>query len=327
MSRRPMFAAQQGSTMAGKKTWEALDVQHLQVLCTLLSERNVSRAARRLNLSQPAVSIALKRLREIFGDPLLVRSRNGMTPTDIGQSLYLPVKNALSQLEGIVAHNSAFDPSQTTRTFNVATPDYLSPELLRDFMVNVRQKAPQAQLVLHSLGYRYDYDLGLESGELDLVVGNWSEPPGHLRMAPLLDDEIVCMMRADHPMAKASLTLDDYLALDHLAPTPYAVGQRGVLDAFLKNQRLERHVVARVPYFQLAPYLVAESDLAFTSSRLFGEHYARFLPLKLVSVPIQFPRMHYYLLWHDRTHHSSDCRWLREQFLLAARERFAIAGS
>ncbi|AXK39060.1 LysR family transcriptional regulator [Crenobacter cavernae] len=308
--------------MSGKKTWEALDVQHLRVLYTLLSERNVSRAARRLNLSQPAVSIALKRLREIFGDPLLVRSRNGMTPTDIGESLYQPVKSALDQLESIVAHNSAFDPQQTTRTFNVATPDYLSPELLRDFMVNVRQKAPDAQLVLHSLGYRYDYDQGLENGELDLVVGNWSEPPGHLRMTPLLDDEIVCMMRNGHPMAKDSLTLDEYLALDHLAPTPYAVGQRGVIDTFLKKEKLKRNVVARVPYFQLAPYLVAESDMVFTGSRLFSEHYARFLPLKLVSVPIQFPRMHYYLLWHDRTHHSSDCRWLRDQFLLAARDRF-----
>jgi len=312
--------------MAGKKTWEALDVQHLRVLYTLLSERNVSLAARRLNLSQPAVSIALKRLREIFGDPLLVRSRNGMTPTDIGASLYQPVKSALSQLENIVAHNSAFDPAQTTRTFNVATPDYLSPELLRDFMVNVRNKAPQAQLILHPLGQRNDYDVGLENGELDLVVGNWIEPPGHLRMAPLLDDGIVCMMRADHPMAKDSLTLDDYLALDHLAPTPYSVGQRGVIDTFLKNQRLDRNVVARVPYFQLAPYLVAGSDMVFTSSRLFGEHYARMLPLKLVSVPIQFPRMHYYLLWHDRTHHSGDCRWLREQLVQAVQTRFPRGG-
>jgi DNA-binding transcriptional LysR family regulator len=305
--------------MASKKNWEALDVQHLQVLYMLLTEKNVSRAARRLNLSQPAVSIVLRRLREIFNDPLMVRGRSGMTPTELGESLLEPVKAALEQLENIVALNSAFDPAYSRRTFNVATPDYLSPELLRDFIASVRKLAPNAKLVLHSLGYRYDYDQGLESGELDLVVGNWSEPPGHLRMAPLLDDEIVCMMRPDHPQASDALTLDDYLALDHLAPTPYTVGQRGVIDNFLRKEKLKRNVVAWVPYFQLAPYLVAESDLVFTSSRLFAEHYTRFLPLKLVTVPIPFPRMAYYLLWHDRTHHSSDCKWLREQFLQAAR--------
>lgn len=305
--------------MSGKKNWESLDVPHLQVLHMLLAEKNVSRAARRLHMSQPAVSIALRRLREIFGDPLLVRGKSGMTPTELGESLLEPVKAALEQLENIVALNAAFDPAQSRRTFNVATPDYLSPELLRDFIAEVRRCAPQARLVLHSLGYRYDYDQGLESGELDLVVGNWAEPPGHLRMAPLLDDDIVCMMRPDHPKAGDALTLEDYLALDHLAPTPYTVGQRGVIDNFLKREKLKRNVVAWVPYFQSAPYLVAGSDLVFTSSRLFAEHYACFLPLKLVPVPLTFPRMHYYLLWHDRTQHSSECKWLREQFLQSAR--------
>jgi DNA-binding transcriptional LysR family regulator len=305
--------------MQSRKSWEALDVAHLQVLHTLLAEKNVSRAARRLHMSQPAVSIALRRLREIFSDPLMVRGRGGMTPTELGESLLVPVKNALEQLENIVALNAAFDPAATHRTFNVATPDYLSPELLRDFMATVRRRAPHAKLVLHSLGHRYDYEQGLESGELDLVVGNWAEPPGHLRTAALLDDAIVCMMRQDHPKADAALTLEDYLALDHLAPTPYTVGQSGVIDQYLKKEKLKRNVVAWVPYFQLAPYLVAESDLVFTSSRLFAEHYARLLPLQLAPVPLEFPRMHYYLLWHDRAQHSQECKWLREQLLQSAR--------
>ena len=108
-----------------------------------------------------------------------------------------------------------------------------------------------------------------------------------------------------------ALTLDQYLNAPHLAPTPYSVGQRGAIDVHLARERLKRHVVVTLPYFNLAPYVLIKSDLVFTTTRLFADHYAKFLPLTVVPAPLDFPPMQYYQLWHERCHYSDEVRWLR----------------
>src|SRR5574343_389339 len=160
-----------GSTaMKLSTSWESIDVHLLQILRALLSECSVSSAARKLNLSQPAVSTALRRLRDITGDPLLVRSRNGMTPTERGMALLEPVKIALAQIEAIGLQQVRFDPMKTRRVFNIATPDYLNAILIGNIVAHLRQHAPNAQVVLHSFGPEFHYAKALESGALDTVI-------------------------------------------------------------------------------------------------------------------------------------------------------------
>ncbi|MBR0567723.1 LysR family transcriptional regulator [Azoarcus sp. L1K30] len=305
--------------MANGCSWDSLDAHLLRVLHVLLTEGSVSRAARRLNLSQPAVSTALKRLRDITGDPLLVRSRGGMTPTERGAELLEPIRIVLEQLERIAEGPSGFDPASTRRSFNVATPDYLNAMLLGEVVSDVHKCAPKAQIVFHSMTQSSDYPRALESGELDLVIGNWPNPPDHLRTAPLFEDRMVVMMRSGHPLASAQLDMGDWLAADHVVPTPYSVGQRGVVDVFLARERLRRNVVAHVPYFHMAPFMLIDSELIFTAPARFAEHYTTMLPLCIVPAPVELPAMAYYLLWHDRTQHSAECRWFRERIVRAAR--------
>lgn len=307
-------------------SWESIDVHLLQILRTLLTEGSVSNAARRLNLSQPAVSTALRRLRDITGDPILVRSRNGMTPTERGLALLGPVKLALEQIETIAIQQVHFNPTHTRRVFNIATPDYLNASLVSDLVGRLRQAAPGSQLAIHSLGPNFDIVHALEHGGLDAMIGNWPQPPEQLRMLPLFEDEVVCLMRKGHPLAGKPLDLDSYLAAEHLLPSPYAVGQRGVIDLHLARERLKRNVAAYVPYFNMAPHLLLQTDMIFSGPRHFAEYFCSHLPLTIAEAPVGFPRMSFYLLWHDRTHNAEECRWFREQIVAAARSPAWRAG-
>lgn len=301
-------------------SWDTMDVHLLRVLHAVLAECSVTKAALRLNQSQPAVSTALRRLRDITGDQLLVRSRNGMTPTERGAALLEPVKLALAQIEAIAVRQVRFDPAKSRRVFNIATPDYLNAVVLGEIVARLRKYAPNSQVVFHSLGPDSDFTQALESGELDVVIGNWPQPPELLRMTPLFEDDLVCVMRKDHPLANRPLTTERYLEADHLAPTPYSVGRRGVIDMHLARERIKRNVVAYVPYFGLVPYLLLQTDMIFTGPRVFAEHFAKLMPLAVTEVPIDFPKMGFYLLWHDRTHLADECRWFREQIVNVARK-------
>jgi len=305
--------------MAASCSWDSMDVHLLRVLFTLLTECSVSNAARRLNQSQPAVSTALRRLREITGDQLLVRSRSGMTPTERGAALLEPVKNALAQIEAIAVRQVRFEAAKSRRVFNIATPDYLNADMLGRIVGRLRSAAPHSQVVFHSLGPDSDFTAALESGELDVVIGNWPQPPEHLRITPLFEDEVVCLMRREHPLAGRPLSVDSYLAAEHLVPTPYSVGRRGVIDLHLARERLKRNVVASVPYFHLVPQMLLQTDMIFTGPRAFAEQCMRTSPLVTVDVPLDFPPMSFYLLWHDRSHYADECRWFREQIVSVAR--------
>lgn len=291
---------------------EAIDTYLLRVMHTLLIECSVTRAAVKLNQSQPAISAALRRLRGITGDPLLVRGKSGMVPTDYGLWLLEPVRNALHEIDRIRFQQRTFDPATSTRCYHIGSPDYLNALFVPTVVERFRRAAPDATLELHSLGPAFDYELALEGGQLDVVIGNWPEPPEQLHLSNLLTDEIVCLMSDSHPFARrGEITLDQYLKAPHLAPAQYSVGQRGTIDTFLARERLRRNVVVTLPYFNLAPYALVNTDLIFTTTRLFADFYAKQLPLVVLPAPLPFPPMPYYQLWHERAHYSEEVRWLR----------------
>ncbi|MGL6070806.1 LysR family transcriptional regulator [Craterilacuibacter sp.] len=302
-------------------SWDGVDIHLLKVLNVLLNECSVSRAALKLGLSQPAVSTSLKRLREISGDPLLVRGRFGMTPTERGLALHDTVRAALEKLELMtLIGKPSFEVAQTRQAFSIASPDYLHAGHLGRLVSRVNRQAPGATITMHALGSDYDWLGALESGEIDCVIGNWPEPPEHLRTAPLFETDFVVLMRSGHPLLSGGLNVDAYLGAGHLAPTPHSAGPRGNLDLYFARERLRRHVVAQVPYFNLAPYLLLQSDLLFTCSRQFAEHYAGLLPVEYLPLPMSLPSVRYYLLWHERSHYSEADRWFRDQVMSAMRD-------
>ena len=290
---------------------DPLDTYLLRVLVTLLSERSLTRTATRMNQTQPAISAALRKLREVFQDELLVRHGNAMVPTPRALEVLESARGALGLIDRLFTAGEPFEPRSTRQLFRIGCPDYLSTVFLAGVTQTLRRRAPDARLLVHPLGPGYDFEQALAEGELDVVIGNWPEPPEQLHMAPLLEDEIVCLMDRNHRLAKGTLSQQQYLQAPHIVPLPYSSTHRGVIDRHLAKLRLTRNARVTVPFFSMAPHLLAGSDLIFTISRHFAEHYAGFLPLTVVPCPIDFPHMRFYQIWHGRTHGAPAQQWLR----------------
>lgn len=300
-----------------------LDLHMIRILYLLLVEKNVSRVALKLNQPQPSISASLRKLRELTGDPLLVRGARGMVPTQHGESLLKPAKRILDEAESLFVRKAPFVPEQATRTFHIAAPDYLDARFLPNVVSLLRRGSPGSKVVIHALGPGLDYLRMLSDGEMDLVIANWDEPPAHLHMSKLFEDPIICTMRADSPYAKRTapdaMTLEDYLDLPHVAPTQMLPGYHGVIDAWLERHGLQRRVAVESPYFGVIPYMLTQSDLVLTTGRQFIRAFEKTLPLKSFTVPLKFPPMRFYQLWHQRVHQSTEHKWLRDQVSSAAR--------
>ncbi|WP_322995820.1 LysR family transcriptional regulator [Castellaniella sp.] len=297
--------------MATRRSTAALDTYLLKVFCILMAERSVSRTALKLNQSQPAISVALKNLRLIFQDPLLVREKGGMVPTDRAQAILEHAKAALESIDLMLEADEGFAPDSSRQVFRIGSPDYLAPAFAASVVARFRREAPHARLVLHALGPDFDFEQSLAEGNLDVVIGNWPEPPDRMHLSVLLEDPIVCLMSVDHPLASRRLTVDDFRRLQHVVPTPYSMTQRGMIDTELTSLRIQREECVEAQSFMLAPYLLPGTDLVFTTTRHFARYYAGLLPLAIVDSPIDFPPMRFYQLWHPRNHHASSHQWLR----------------
>ncbi len=284
----------------------------LKALVTLLDEQSVTRAASRLNLSQPAASLLLKQLREIFGDPLLVRAGGGMVRTERGEHLRGAAGQMLLDLDHLMLDPDDFDPSVSRATFTIAMPDHILPLMFNGVMQEFRRQAPLARLSIRPLGTDYDFEGALASGATDLVISNWPTPPEYLKMSTLFEDEFVCLVDRNHPFVTTPPTLEDYLDASHVAPADYAIVHRGVVETYLSEINLTRERRVVVGYFSMAPYLVPGTDLVFTVTRRFAEHFTTFLPLQIVPSPVAYPPVRFYQLWHERKQHSPMHRWLRQ---------------
>lgn len=304
--------------MKPQPLFDKIDLHLIKVLHTVLSERSVSRAAVRLGMYQPAVSSALKRLRDISGDPLLVRSGANMVPTEAGLRMLEPAAHILRSAETLFSDARGFDPATSEHTFSVAASDYLDPLFLPQLVALLKRAAPLCPIEVHSLSGKTDYRDQLAQGEVDVVIGNWPKPPPDLHLGRLFGDEVVCLVSQNHPAVRRGWTESDWLHAEHVAPMPTHPGARGVIDDHLDALKLTRVISTRCAHFGLIPGMVASSLLVLTTGRQYCERFVGQLPVVVVPPPIEFPRMMYYQLWHPRTHGSNAGRWLREQIKTVA---------
>ncbi len=298
--------------MRDQALFDKIDLHLIRVLHTVLTERSVSRAAIRLGMHQPAVSAALKRLRDLAGDPLLVRSGSGMVATDAGLRMIEPAASILRSAEVLFSDARGFDPQSATSTFRIAASDYLDPLFLPLLVAKVKSQAPLCRIEIHPLSPDSNYHADLSLGQVDLVIGNWLKPPEELHMARLFDDDIVSLINLAHPAARRGWTVDGWLSAEHIAPTPMHPGARGVIEQMLDALDLQRNITARCAHFSLIPDMVASTLLVLTTGRQYCERFVDRLPLKIVDCPVPLPRLLYYQLWHERTHASNSARWLRD---------------
>lgn len=293
-----------------------LDLNLLVVLDVLLQERHVTRAAARLGTTQSTLSSALARLRAFLGDPLLVRTAGGMMPTSRALALQPALRMALEDLSRAVEGHEAFDPGTSKRTFVIAATDYPQFVLAGPLMAGLRRSAPEVGLDIHSISKRFPWE-DLASGDLDLVVAGRTQAPSGLQSRLLFHDEIVCLLRRDHPALAHPFDLEAYLALSHLEVHP--IEGPTLADALLAKQGCERSIRLCVPQFLVAPFVVMATDLCFTVARRIAEPFVAAHPLAICPFPLAAPPISIRAYWHQRVQDDPAHQWLREQLTLAAR--------
>lgn len=299
----------------GQPDLTGLSLSDVQAFLVLLETLNVSRAAIRLGVGQPQLSARLARLRRLTADTLFVRGGGGVLPTATAASLEGPARELLAQAELFVAPQPRFDPARASLGLHLAAPDYLDPMLLPQLAGRLRQLAPGIRLTVHPLTEDQDYLQKLADGRLDLVIGNWPDPPPQLHRLPLMDDTLMVMMSNRHALASGPLSAQDYLDARHAAPTAMRPGLRSTVDTLLARAGHQRSIMLEFPVFSVIPYVLTQTDLLLTTGQRFMAFFERALPVKVVPLPIALPPLQYSLFWHSRARRDAPVRWLREQIV------------
>lgn len=287
------------------------DLNLLRVLVSMHRCRSVSRAAEELELSQPATSLALGRLRKSLGDPLFVRSPAGMLPTPRCNAIVDGAARALGEIDGSVLHRPTFEPATSQREFVVTMPDVAELHFLPPLMAHLARKAPLCNLRCEMFATQ-DLEAALEDGRCSLALGffpNLERPALHAQR--LFMHSLVCLVRADHPVVTSSrVTIRQFLELSHAVVHP--VGRSHELfEALLKKKGYKRRVQLMSVHFLSVPAIIAATDLIVTVPRSIADYYARFENLRIVEPPINIKPYALKQFWHPRFHTDPALKWLR----------------
>lgn len=294
------------------------DLNLLPTFIALMEERNVTRAAERLGMTQPALSNALNRLRVMLRDPLFIRERYGMQPTEKAQELAPVIAAALATLDDIVLGQQEFDPAQADRLFTIAPNSYVEYVLMPAVVTRLREQAPGIKLRLTPFGTDLA-ETGVVSGSTAMVIGRITDPPDNLVVQHIMDDGLACVVRADHPTIGDSLSREQYEALKHVNMLPPGRLRAGLFQA-LEKQALKREVAVSVTHFLAVPELVAVTDYCSTLPRLICRQLARDKRLKVMPAPADLGTFPVEMAWHVRYRHDPAHRWLRGLVADVARE-------
>lgn len=294
---------------------ERLDLNLLVTLDTLLAERNLTRAAKRLNLSQPALSARLARLRDVLGDQLLLPAQRGMLPTKRALELQAPLRDALEGVRRAILEGAEFEPSTAVATIAIAASDYGQYSILMPLIAVLRSEAPGIRIVWRTIDASA-LTVQMERGDADLAVMTPETAPELLRMRTLYRERYVAIARADHPVVRGMIDLDTFCALDHVVVSPQGGGFSGPADVALEAIGRSRRVVLSAPAFLIVPEIISRSDMiALVPYRIARGRADR---LQILEPPLPVPGFEIAMVWHDRTATHPLQRWLREKIAALA---------
>lgn len=293
-----------------------IDLRSLQVLSVLIEQRNVSRTAEKVGLSQPAVSNVLAKLRESLGDPLLVRTRQGMIPTTRAMEVADTARKAIDVLQQGLSADREFHPAESKAHIKVAGTDFAEWLVLPALSKHLAEHAPLMKLELSPLVERLPFK-ELERGEFDLAIGYFPDAPGSLFQQELFVEDFVCVAHKDMKLPQ-KLTVERFLAEKHILVAPFG-GMSSLIDAILAEKRLSRDVVISTTRFLIAPRIVAETRYLVTLPRRVAKTFSALLPLKIYENPIELPPLSFRQVWHGRMSHEPAHRWLRGEIAKVAK--------
>jgi DNA-binding transcriptional LysR family regulator len=287
-----------------------MDANLVVALDALLKARNVTKAAARLGISQPALSHQLARLREHFNDPLLIPKGRQLVLTSKATALLEAASTATAALAEVFAPRLEFDP-KAPRGFVVASSDLFAFRFMPEICRTLEREAPGVRLELRPLVARATEEI-LSDG-VELAFGVFEDVSSSVNQEQLFSDAFVCVFRADHPRIGPTLSLEAYLELRHLEvqPAPHAeLGRR--VERLLSAKGKRRRVTASVPYFLLAARVLAECDLVLTMTQSFAHELTKLAPLRSVPCPVPLPSLAFSMIWPRQQDGDAAHRWLRD---------------
>lgn len=286
-----------------------IDLNLLVSLEALLVEQNVTKAATRLNLSQPALSAQLNRLREMFGDPLLVPAHRGMIPTAKALDVLGPLRLALDQLRGTLQNHNSFSPTTAELTVSIACTDYIEAVVVVPLILALRERAPGVRIAAHRLNpARLTQQLA--DGDVDLAIATPDGSQLHLRTRNLFEETYVLIGRKGHPRIEDGLSPEGFAGLEQLIVSPSGGGFSTPIDVTLGAFGRRRTIVASAASFLVVPEIVSASDLvALVPRRLL---HRRLPELDVIDVPWLAERFQVELVWHERTEGHPGQHWIRD---------------
>lgn len=292
----------------------AINLNLLPALEALLVEGSVSAAARRVHVSQSAMSHSLARLRELLGDPLLAPLGRGLAPTPRAIQLRAALPAAFEALRRALEPPEPFDPRTSTRAFRVATVDYFELTTLPDVLAYLGKHAPLVRLEIERFSPATVPELVLGDVDLALIGASQAVAPSGLRRAEVYQDPFAVIARKGHPAIERRLDLATYTALGHVLVS--VEGRRdGAVDRALGKLGATRRVALRVPHFMSAPLAVQRSDLICTIASSVAQRAHELFGLRVLAPPIELPPAKVVALWSQRHDEDPAQRWFRDLFL------------
>lgn len=288
------------------------DLNLLVVFEAVLAEGSISRAAGRLDLSQPAVSNALARMRKATGDRLFVRLGNAVAPTPYAQGIAGPIRQALAGIRNSLAESRGFDPATSERSFAIYVTDLGEAYFLPTLLARLSAIAPGVRIRTLPMPTEAAQE-ALKSGEVDLAIGNLPDFRAGFYQQRLFPDHYVCAVRRKHPAIGQRLTARQFAAASHAVAMPAGTGH-GVILRTLMEHGLEDRIVLQVQNFLVLPNIVATTDLLAIVPHSVGSQLSRHIDVKLLPLPIPIPPFVIKQCWHERFHDDAGNRWLRQQF-------------
>ena len=297
-----------------------VDLNLLVYLDVLLRECNVTRAAEELGISQPAMSNSLRRLRDLFGDPILVRTSDGMTPTDRALELQPMVRKVLSAAEQAVLPKTEFEPMESNRIFRIMASDYTESTLLPVLLRQLRKQAPSIRLDIMTPSDVSFHDV--ERGKVDMVINRFDSLPQSFHQVHLWDDSFSCVMSANNPV-KDRWSLESYLSSKHIwvsktgmgvgvGMTPDDVQRLGWVDEALSKQGVKRDISLFTRHYQVALLLAEQDDLIVTIPSMSAKSIANSGKVVILDPPFEIERMRLKMVWSPLLQHDPGHRWLRQ---------------
>ncbi len=290
------------------------DLALLMFFDALATHGSVSKAAQHMRVTQPAMSNALAKLRLTFGDPLFVRTKEGVAPTPKALELIPSVNAALVQMKEILANVGTFDPGNTGMRITVTATDYVNFVLMPKLMSYLEENAPGLNLDIR-VANRDMANEWLEHGDIDFRIGWVRRPLAKLHEKALYRDKFVCLVRKGHPLVKTKLTAETYCNVPHIRTAMHRfielTESGSIIDEAVAALGRRLRIAVRAPDYLSVPFIVANTDLIATVPQRLALPFIKILPIRMLEPPVALPEHSVSLFWHERTQHSAPHRWFR----------------